>query len=53
MKRRLLDILTIMVGSFIFALAINVLIIPTNLGEGGVTGLRLSSIICSNGLLDL
>lgn len=41
MKRRLLDILTIMVGSFIFALAINVLIIPTNLGEGGVTGIAL------------
>lgn len=41
MKKRLIDILMIMVGAFIFAVAINVFVIPNDLGEGGVTGLTI------------
>jgi len=41
MKRRLQDIISLMVGAFLFALAINVLIIPNELGEGGVAGITI------------
>lgn len=41
MKKRLIDILMIMAGAFIFAIAINVFVIPNDLGEGGVTGLTI------------
>ncbi|MFF2889428.1 YitT family protein [Paenibacillus sp. NPDC057967] len=41
MKKRLIDILMIMLGAFIFAVAINVFVIPNDLGEGGVTGLTI------------
>lgn len=41
MKKILLDMLYIMLGSFIFALAINLFVIPNELGEGGVTGLSI------------
>ncbi|BBH24146.1 UPF0750 membrane protein YxkD [Paenibacillus baekrokdamisoli] len=41
MKKRILDIFVIMVGALLFSLAVNVFIIPNELGEGGVTGITL------------
>jgi len=41
MKRRVMDLFFIIVGSFIFALAVNIFVIPNELGEGGVTGLTI------------
>src|SRR5690625_4208354 len=41
MKSKIVDIIIITVGSFIFSLAINVFVIPNDLGEGGVTGLTI------------
>lgn len=41
MKKRRLDILGIMVGAMLFALAINLFVIPNQLGEGGVTGITI------------
>lgn len=41
MKKILLDMFFILLGSFIFALAINLFVIPNELGEGGVTGLAI------------
>ena len=41
MKKRIVDIFTIMLGAMMFALAINLFIIPNDLGEGGVTGITI------------
>ncbi len=41
MKKRMVDLLFLIVGSFIFALAVNLFVIPNALGEGGVTGLTI------------
>ncbi|WP_342506032.1 YitT family protein [Sporosarcina sp. FSL K6-2383] len=41
MKKRIIDLLFIIAGSFIFALAVNLFVIPNDLGEGGVTGLTI------------
>ncbi|RYM06630.1 YitT family protein [Sporolactobacillus sp. THM7-7] len=41
LKRKSIDLLFILVGSFLFAISINALIIPLGLGEGGVTGLSI------------
>lgn len=41
MKKRLLDILIIVVGAFLFALGVNLFVIPNELGEGGVTGITI------------
>ncbi|WP_138753940.1 YitT family protein [Paenibacillus sinopodophylli] len=41
MKKKALDLLMIMAGAFIFALAINLFVIPNELGEGGVTGITI------------
>ncbi|GGB08257.1 YitT family protein [Macrococcus hajekii] len=41
MKISLKTILIVILGSFIFSAAVNMFIIPANLGEGGVTGLSL------------
>ncbi|WP_442604340.1 YitT family protein [Paenibacillus sp. KN14-4R] len=41
MKKRCIDILMIMVGAFLFALAINLFVIPNEFGEGGVTGITI------------
>lgn len=41
MKSKIVDIFIILVGSFIFSLAINLFVIPNDLGEGGVTGLTI------------
>ncbi|AOV07497.1 YitT family protein [Sporosarcina ureilytica] len=41
MKKRMVDFLFIIAGAFIFALAVNLFVIPNDLGEGGVTGLTI------------
>ncbi len=41
MKKRIIDFLFIITGAFIFALAVNLFVIPNDLGEGGVTGLTI------------
>jgi uncharacterized membrane-anchored protein YitT (DUF2179 family) len=41
MKKRALDLLIIMIGALIFALAINLFVIPNEFGEGGVTGITI------------
>lgn len=41
MKKRVVDILFIILGSFVFALAVNLFVIPNELGEGGVTGITI------------
>lgn len=41
MKKIAVDILFILLGSFLFALAINLFVIPNELGEGGVTGITI------------
>lgn len=41
MKKRITDIVFIALGAFIFALAINLFVIPNELGEGGVTGVTI------------
>lgn len=43
MKRRVQDTISLMVGAFLFALAINMFIIPNELGEGGVAGITIIS----------
>ncbi|QGG53554.1 YitT family protein [Lysinibacillus pakistanensis] len=41
MKKYFMDIFIIAVGSLLFALAVNLFVIPNDLGEGGVTGLTI------------
>ena len=41
MKKTSLDVLIIIIGAFIFALSINLFVIPNDLGEGGVTGITI------------
>lgn len=41
MKKKVIDIVLIIVGAFFFALAVNLFAIPNDLGEGGVTGITL------------
>lgn len=41
MKKKLFDILIITLGAFIFAISINLFVIPSDLGEGGVTGITI------------
>src|SRR5690625_4323311 len=41
MYKKAKDILIIILGAFTFSVAINVFIIPTDLGEGGVTGITI------------
>src|SRR5699024_7914896 len=41
MKKRLYDLLFITLGSFIFAAGINLFVLSSDLGEGGVTGVTL------------
>ncbi|MCG7407189.1 YitT family protein [Paenibacillus sp. ACRRX] len=41
MKKTIKDILIIMAGAFIFALAVNLFVIPNQFGEGGVTGITI------------
>lgn len=41
MKKRGYELFMLLVGAFLFALAVNVLIIPNDFGEGGVTGVSI------------
>src|SRR5699024_10426231 len=41
MKRTVTDLVVIIFGSLLFALAVNLFVIPTDLGEGGVTGITI------------
>lgn len=41
LQRKIIDIILILLGSLIFAVGVNVFIIPTDLGEGGVTGVTI------------
>lgn len=41
MKKRITDILFIVAGAFLFALAVNLFVIPNDLAEGGVTGITI------------
>lgn len=41
MKKRIADITFIILGAFLFALAVNLFIIPNEFGEGGVTGVTI------------
>ncbi len=41
MKKKVLDIISIIFGTFIFALAVNLFVIPNEFGEGGVTGITI------------
>ncbi|MEY8351413.1 YitT family protein, partial [Bacillus cereus] len=34
-----IDIIFIIIGAFLFALGVNLFVIPNELGEGGVTGI--------------
>lgn len=40
-NNRFLEIITLIVGSFLFALGINLFVIPQHFGEGGVTGVTI------------
>ncbi|MGE7928758.1 YitT family protein [Lysinibacillus xylanilyticus] len=41
MKKFIMDFLMIAIGAMLFALAVNLFVIPNDLGEGGVTGLTI------------
>lgn len=41
MNKRFLDLLIIIAGAFLFALGVNLFVIPNELGEGGVTGITI------------
>jgi uncharacterized membrane-anchored protein YitT (DUF2179 family) len=41
MKKRILDIVIIIIGTLLFSLAVNLFILPNKFGEGGVTGLTI------------
>ncbi len=41
MKKTTTDIIFIIIGAFLFALGVNLFVIPNELGEGGVTGITI------------
>nr|WP_028592313.1 YitT family protein [Paenibacillus massiliensis] len=41
MKKRMYELLMLLVGAFLFALAVNLFVIPNDYGEGGVTGITI------------
>ncbi|TCN25428.1 YitT family protein [Mesobacillus foraminis] len=41
MKKTLMDIFLIGLGSFLFGLSVNIFVIPNHFGEGGVTGISI------------
>ncbi|PFD36731.1 hypothetical protein CN285_21580 [Bacillus cereus] len=41
MKKRTIDIIFIIIGAFLFALGVNLFVIPNEFGEGGVTGITI------------
>ncbi|WP_426052294.1 YitT family protein [Bacillus cereus] len=56
MKKRTTDIIFIIIGAFLFALGVNLFVIPNEFGEGGVTGITIITyyfIEWSPGLVNL
>ncbi|MEK3786423.1 YitT family protein [Paenibacillus sp. FSL K6-1230] len=41
MKKRTYELLMLVIGAFLFALAVNLFVIPNDYGEGGVTGITI------------
>lgn len=41
MNKRVHDMVMLLLGAFIFALAVNLFVIPNDFGEGGVTGISI------------
>ncbi|HLR70132.1 MAG TPA: YitT family protein [Pseudogracilibacillus sp.] len=41
MKKYIIELLSITIGSLLFAMAVNIFVIPNELGEGGVTGVTI------------
>lgn len=41
MKKKLYDMLMLLIGAFLFALAVNLFVIPNDFGEGGVIGVTI------------
>ncbi|GAB6926709.1 YitT family protein [Paenibacillus sp. JCM 10914] len=41
MRKRLYDMMMLLIGAFLFALAVNLFVIPNDFGEGGVTGISI------------
>lgn len=41
MRKKLFDMLMLLIGAFLFAIAVNLFIIPNDFGEGGVTGISI------------
>ncbi|WP_018883591.1 YitT family protein [Paenibacillus massiliensis] len=41
MKKRIYELLMLVIGAFLFALAVNLFVIPNDYGEGGVTGITI------------
>lgn len=41
MKKRAFDMVMLLAGGFLFALAVNLFVIPNDFGEGGVTGISI------------
>lgn len=40
-KKRIYELLMLVIGAFLFALAVNLFVIPNDYGEGGVTGITI------------
>ncbi len=40
-EKKTRDIIFIIIGAFLFALGVNLFVIPNELGEGGVTGITI------------
>lgn len=41
MKKTMIEILLIVLGSFLFGMSVNIFVIPNHFGEGGVTGISI------------
>ena len=41
MSKTIKDVIFLLIGSFVFSLAVNMFVIPIGLGEGGVTGISI------------
>ncbi|MED3882785.1 YitT family protein [Priestia megaterium] len=41
MSKTVKDVIFLLIGSFVFSLAVNMFVIPIGLGEGGVTGISI------------
>src|SRR3954470_11207349 len=41
MKKTIIEIFLVVLGSFLFGISVNIFVIPNDLGEGGVTGISI------------